>query len=617
MSSSSKSEPLISQDVIAAFEASKIDYAYRSIHIWEEHCTECAFPACYKTCDLYEPRKDGNCRRFKEGAVRIRGIESVGGPVVEITFKRWANMFSKGSCTLLSLAEAKRIEDRTQLWSDILRKVPDGGIRVNGWPGPFTRIAKRLRLRTRDKKTKCSNKKILPEKFLIELFVPGEKTFDSTLSISADASKVQQIYQKRLILEPGYNKIEISISEISAIIGKEEANFISMIPNTETNTARKIYLGFMGFVSSGEAQYAKPSKSIKIMVWDLDNTMWDGILVEDGVDKLTLKSGITEIIKTLDRRGIINSIASKNDLEPAIEALKKFGLEEYFVFPQISWAPKSQALKKIVDDFNIGANTVAFIDDQIFERSEVMSVLPEVRTYDAEDYKNILTRPEFNPEISSESASRRLQYINESERRELKSTYDGTEYESFLNDCKLQMQILQGDHQNIDRIYELTQRTNQMNFSGTRYTREDIESIFENPKLNTFSLLCQDKFGDYGTVGFGLVALPENPDDNPQVIDLAFSCRIQSKRVEHTFIAWLCKKYQAQGMTKLEVRYIPTPRNKATAVVFDDMGFSISERGTFDECKIMVIDVDSANPDIFPWNITHEDHSSSEIGGIK
>jgi FkbH-like protein len=558
---------------------------------------------------LFEPRKDGNCRRFVDGVVPIDGLISDGYPVVEITFKRWANMFAKGPATLLPTAEATWLEESTRRWSDILRRLPDGGIHVNGWPGPLARVARRLRRSRTERSILAAQSPPQAEAFIATIYVPGETSFDATLSVSNGKVHTSPPYQKRLVLDRGFHQVKIDISEIAAVIGDGAANFVSLIPNTEGNSAHTIYLGFMGFVSTAVAKRVTPvklSKSIKVMVWDLDHTIWDGILVEDGVENLNLRLGVAEILKKLDSLGIVNSIASKNDIEPALAALKRFGIEEYFVFPQISWGPKSQALKQIIADFNIGADTVAFIDDQPFERSEVESVLPEVRTYDAADYKTILDRIEFNPEVSSESSTRRLHYINEGARRAIYSTYQNEEYEAFLRDCNLQMQILQGEEQNIDRIYELTQRTNQMNFSGTRYTREEIVRILGDSTFDAFSLRCQDKFGDYGTVGFGLVAIPLKPSVNPQVIDLAFSCRVQSKRAEHAFFAWLGQTYKAKGMDVLEVRYIPTARNKAVAAVFVDMGFErIAENA--DGYRIMKIDTDQLDVSAYPWTIAFEE----------
>lgn len=110
-------------------------------------------------------------------------------------------------------------------------------------------------------------------------------------------------------------------------------------------------------------------KKIKCVVWDLDNTVWNGVLIEDA--KVTPRDGIKEIIETLDERGILQSIASKNDAGCALAKLRELGLDEYFIYPQINWGNKSSSVKEIAKSINIGIDTLALIDDQAFERDEV------------------------------------------------------------------------------------------------------------------------------------------------------------------------------------------------------------------------------------------------------
>lgn len=112
-------------------------------------------------------------------------------------------------------------------------------------------------------------------------------------------------------------------------------------------------------------------QKIKCVVWDLDNTLWDGILTEG--DDVQLRDGIIDIIKTLDERGILQSVASKNNFEDAYKKLEELGVAEYFLYPQINWNPKSEAVKKIAENINLGIDSFAFIDDSEFEREEVLT----------------------------------------------------------------------------------------------------------------------------------------------------------------------------------------------------------------------------------------------------
>ena len=129
------------------------------------------------------------------------------------------------------------------------------------------------------------------------------------------------------------------------------------------------------------SENAGDKKEIKCVVWDLDNTLWDGILLES--NEVRLKPQIRQIIQTLDSRGILHSIASKSNYDDAMARITEFKLEEFFLYPEISWNAKSASIKRIQENLNIGLDALMFIDDQPFERDEVHHEHPEVLCLDA------------------------------------------------------------------------------------------------------------------------------------------------------------------------------------------------------------------------------------------
>lgn len=182
-----------------------------------------------------------------------------------------------------------------------------------------------------------------------------------------------------------------------------------------------------------------PSDEIKCVVWDLDNTVWDGILLEG--DPLCLRPGIEAIITTLDRRGILHSIASKGIYADAIHRLREFGLEAYFLYPQITWNPKSESIARIQTQLNIGPNAIMFIDDQRFEREEVKSAHPEVVCMDAADYRKLLDDPRLNPaRVTQESSRRRQMYLIDRQRRCDQENFKGPR-KDFLESLAIRFSI--------------------------------------------------------------------------------------------------------------------------------------------------------------------------------
>src|SRR6185503_19700268 len=167
---------------------------------------------------------------------------------------------------------------------------------------------------------------------------------------------------------------------------------------------------------------------IKCVIWDLDNTLWDGVLLQD--ESVSLRQGVAEIIKALDNRGILQSIASKNDPQKALEKLEQFGLREYFLFPQISWNSKVFSIESIARLINIGIDSLAFIDDQPFERAEVEFSLPQVMRIDAAELSQLLDLPEMNPPtITEDSRMRRLMYQADIRYKQAEEDFSGPKEE--------------------------------------------------------------------------------------------------------------------------------------------------------------------------------------------
>ena len=188
----------------------------------------------------------------------------------------------------------------------------------------------------------------------------------------------------------------------------------------------------------------KPLPKIKCVVWDLDNTIWDGVLIEDGLSGLRLRSEIVGIIVELDRKGILQSVASKNNPEDALAALRHFGLADLFLFPRISWAPKSEAIRSIREQLDLGIDTFAFVDDQEFERAEVHSRHPEVLAIDPSQLQQAIAGDRFRVQATEEGALRRRFYLEEAGRREALQS-SGTVYEDFLRSCEIEVRIADVD----------------------------------------------------------------------------------------------------------------------------------------------------------------------------
>ena len=569
-----------------------------SVMPWEEHCTECAMPKCYETCDLYEPRKDGKCRRFIGGIVPINTVSNVQNHIVRIAFKRWGQLLAYANLHMIPITRAKRIERGIFSVDKFISRIPDGNISILGRRSLSARVVRKIKHLISDKGYFRSKKADRPDYFLVELYNPNRFTVNISLKIyNRKPVKHGISFQKLLKARTGFNRYKIGFEDIASKIDINHAIGIAFNPNIleKSDEGLCLYFGLLTFVwdtahatstvsSASKSGSESKQKYIKVVAWDLDNTIWDGVLVEDGADKLKLKPGIIDIIEQLDKRGILNTVVSKNNESDALAQLKTVGLDKYILHPQIGWGQKGQYLKTLVNQFNVGEDTFAFIDDSPFERDEALNLNPTIRAYDAVLYDTLLELPEFNPPVSTDSHHRREFYRFEQDRGKALSSFAG-EYLSFLKECQIKLSIYAPQHSNIDRIHELVQRTNQLNFSGNRYTRGEIEKILADPGYETFIMDCEDKYGQYGTIGFAIVN-----KQAAQLIDLMFSCRVQAKRIEHAFLSFLLDRYKTEGFKTFTALYHPTDRNQQAGEVFNDWKFkNVGREGNLDTFEFDLI----------------------------
>lgn len=331
---------------------------------------------------------------------------------------------------------------------------------------------------------------------------------------------------------------------------------------------------------------------IKCVVWDLDGTIWDGVLIED--EKVTLKKGIIDIIKELDRRGILQSIASKNNEADAMNKLKEFGIDEYFLYPQINWNTKSSSIKTIREKLNLGINTFAFVDDRDFERAEVMHEIPEVTAIDAADYEKILDMECMTPEfITEDTVNRRKMYFSDMRRKQEEKEFEGTSRE-FLDTLDMHLTIEKVTKEDLQRAYELTVRTHQLNSTGYTYSYEELLEYINSDSHIFLIAGLKDKFGDYGKIGLALV-------ENTEVMRiklLLMSCRVMSRGVGSAFLVHLINLARKNNK-ELYADFLETDKNRVMYITYKLMGF---EEETNEGGKILLkydSDEDKEFPEYF------------------
>lgn len=280
------------------------------------------------------------------------------------------------------------------------------------------------------------------------------------------------------------------------------------------------------------------AKSIKAIIWDLDDTLWDGTL--DDVGTLALKSFRVEAIRRLNRCGLVSAICSKNDFETAKAKLIELDLWDDFVFPRIAFVPKGDALNSMISDMQLRPKNCLFIDDNPVNLAEARSVLPDLQVLDAtSDDCNTFLQALLDAH-GHVSKSRVEDYRSLEQRVTEGERHEGSR-EEFLQSCDIHIAIVR-ESDTLDfasRIEELINRTNQLNFLKTRVEPGSMAKFLSEPSLRMpFALFAWDKFGYHGLVGFMAVDVRENT-----LLHMTFSCRIMHMGMENLFLAHVLSRY--------------------------------------------------------------------------
>ena len=554
----------IDSETLARFHDVDADISHRTVLDWGEHCTECAAPACYQSCAFFERRADGKCRRFDGGVTTRDNPHALTGLITGVRVKKWGKWWAPGTLELRPLAEAAAVERRFKRLAGVVRNTPFQNLEIGG-----RSIGSVLRNRRRSFATRNHQAGPVPSYLLVEVFNPGLHTVGMNIEISSAGDDGRPPLLRHFQID-GFMRIKLAFDEIADAVDLTRQFNIDLIPATEQGPVDLVF-GVTELVHDrnwvADKAPAESTAKRKMIVWDLDNTLWKGVLVEDGLDKLVLNDQAVRAIRELDQRGILHSVASKNNEDDALAALRHFNLQDYFLYPQIHWEPKTQSIHSIARQMNLGLDSLMFIDDSAFERAQVGETMPELLVLSERVIPELLARPEFDVPVTKDS-SRRREFYRGQLRRELAQESAGDDYLEFLRHCEITLSIARLTSDSLERAYELAQRTNQMNFSGNRYSRQDLQALADDPQRECMVMQCKDRFGEYGIIGFCVYA-PEQA----RMLDLMFSCRIQSKNVDIAFLDWLSRRAAEAGHAQLLADYRPSPRNRPASRVFETLGF--------------------------------------------
>lgn len=325
----------------------------------------------------------------------------------------------------------------------------------------------------------------------------------------------------------------------------------------------------------------------KCVIVDLDNTLWGGVIGDDGLDGIEIGelgtghafSEFQLYLKELKKRGIILAACSKNNEDTAKLPFEKhpemvLRLDDFALFVA-NWQDKASNIRFIQQTLNIGMDSIVFLDDNPFERGVVRSLIPDITVPELPDdpalYLSYIRSLDLfeTASFSSADADRTEQYRQEADRSALVAKF--TSYDEYLRALEMSAQAAPFDKFHYPRIAQLTQRSNQFNLRTVRYTESEIESVANDDNHITRYYCLHDKYGDYGLIS--VVIMDKREDSSLFISEWLMSCRVLKRGMEEFIVNDIIRTASQCGCTKVIGEYIPSPKNAMVADLYERMGF--------------------------------------------
>jgi FkbH-like protein len=407
-----------------------------------------------------------------------------------------------------------------------------------------------------------------------------------------------------------FSKIEIFVKELNTYIEQKKTSNVSIINIDKifalvgfnqsidyrfyhSSKAPYTFAFLKNYVSAIEPIILRNSGKLKkAIIFDCDNTLWKGVIGEDGMDGIDMSPTtnlgkfyhlVQRIAVFLSKRGVIIGICSKNNENDVLEVFRNhrdiFLKEEHIVIKKVNWDDKASNIREIASDLNIGLDSMIFVDDSNFEINLINEKVPEILTIQVpitlSDYPDILLRnvyTYFNLVLNSDDARKTEMYKQQFEREKNKISFSSIE--DYLASLEIELTVVKNDKSYIPRIAQLTQKTNQFNLTTHRYTESQLEYFTSDNKHFVYAMFVKDKFGDNGLTGVCIVKEDEDNSKNVILDSFLMSCRIIGRNIEFVFIGYIIKELANKGYKILYSDYIQSSKNALVENFYDKVGFN-------------------------------------------
>ena len=333
-------------------------------------------------------------------------------------------------------------------------------------------------------------------------------------------------------------------------------------------------------------------KAKKALICDCDNTLWKGVLGEEGMDGIEMSSEtpdgeifseVQSILLGLNRQGVLLGLCSKNNSVDVDEVLTKHQdmqlRPEQITIKKINWTDKVTNLREISRELNIGLESMVYLDDSAVEIDFIKKQLPEIKVLQVpgtlSEYPAMMresTALFYNLSLTSEDVKKAGMYQEQVKREIAKKEF--IDIEDYLASLQLKMTVFLNDVALIPRLSQLSLKTNQFNLTTKRYTIGDIKNFIENSLTKVFAISVNDKFGDSGITGLCIVHM-DHDHQCADIDSLMLSCRVIGRNIEYAFMDYLLDYLKGHGITMVKAKYLPSLKNMQVKDFFEKCSFSV------------------------------------------
>ncbi len=416
--------------------------------------------------------------------------------------------------------------------------------------------------------------------------------FDSCSLRSSPLRNLSKHLNSKLECKISSNQIIVDLDKVLAKVGLNLAIDMRQFQSSKALYSIEFFKEYAKSIKP--AFMAINGHSKKVLILDCDNTLWGGILGEDGFSRLqmsneTLKGKVFHEVQSMllgfKRNGILLALCSKNNMEDVDKVLdchsEMLLKQNDFIAKKINWQDKASNIQELANELNLGLDSFVFVDDSGFEIGLVEKRLPQVRCIKVP--KNLSEYPEvikslgnifFNLSVSNEDDYKTQLYKEERERKGQAKTFNSID--DYLASLNLEIKISWNSQDQVARIAQMSQKTNQFNLVTERYTESQILQMMKDPTYTLVTFSASDNFGDYGVSGLMIIQRDNSNHNSVSINSFLMSCRVIGRNIEFQFLDGVFQRLLSTGVKKISAKYLTTVKNKQVKFFYDSVQFYLT-----------------------------------------